>query len=121
MLKLKKLALKIALPAASALATVSALAADPGVITPPTVPTGVTTFTKSNLWTQIGIVVNWVVALIGIASLIFLLYGAYMYMSSGQNEDNLKKAKSTLLYGVIGAVVAVLAFSIFTFSKSLVE
>ena len=76
-------------------------------------------FTVTNLWTQIGTIVNWVVGLVGIAALVFLMYGAYMYMSAGQNEDNLKKAKASVTYGIIGAVVAVLAFSIFAFAKSL--
>jgi uncharacterized membrane protein len=49
------------------------------------------------------------------------LYGAVMYMTAGQNEEHLKKAKNSVVYGIIGAVVAVLSFSIFSFAKSLMS
>ena len=114
MKKIRNLAIRLAI-----LATPAISLAQPTGVTAPTVDTTETSFTANDLWTQIGVIVNWVVGLIGIAALVFLMYGAYMYMSAGQNEEHLKKAKTSVTYGIIGAVVAVLAFSIFAFAKSL--
>ncbi len=118
MKKIRNLAIRIA----SFAAPLSVFAqSGPGTaVTPPTVPTSDTEFTLNQGWARIDVFVNWVVALVGVASVVFLMYGAYLYMSSGQNEENLKKAKTSLIYGIIGAVVAVLAFSIFSFASSLV-
>ncbi len=118
MKKIRNLAIRIA----SFAAPLSAFAqSGPGTaVTPPTVPISDTEFTLNQGWARIDVFVNWVVALVGVASVVFLMYGAYLYMSSGQNEENLKKAKTSLIYGIIGAVVAVLAFSIFSFASSLV-
>ena len=116
--KTKKIIIGFGSALTSALTAVSALAQTS--VTAPTVPTTVTTFTKTNLFTQIGVLVNWVVALVGIAALVFLMYGAYLYMSSGSNEDNLKKAKTSVIYGIVGAIIAILAFAIFSFAASLV-
>lgn len=116
MKKIRNLAIKIAV-----LATPLVSFAQPSTsVEAPDIGTPVSTLTFGSLWTRVGVWVNWITAIIGVAALIFLLYGAYMYISAGQNEDNLKKAKASVLYGVIGAVVAVLAFSIFSFARSLV-
>lgn len=117
--KIRNLAIKISTPIALAISTVSVYAQT--AVTPPDVSTlQVTKYTLDKAWAQVGIYVNWAVALVGIASIVFLMYGAYMYMSAGQNEEHLKKAKATVIYGVIGAVVAVLAFSVFTIAKNLI-
>ena len=83
--------------------------------------TPVTEMTKEGFWNTLDTILNWFVALLGLASVVFLLYGAYMYMSAGQNEENLKKAKATVLYGVIGAVVAIVAFSVFKFAAGFIS
>ena len=120
--KIKSLAIKIVAPAILGLQALSASAQapSPSSVSAPTVEP-LSGYGKAELWQSLARAINWITALIGVASLIFLLYGAYMYMSAGQNEDNLKKAKASVLYGIIGAVVAVLAFSVFTFAKSLIE
>ena len=116
--KIKSLAVKISVPVTLAISAISAYAQT--AVTPPDVSTKQTSVTLSSLWTQVGIYVNWAVALVGIASVVFLMYGAYMYMSAGQNEEHLKKAKASVLYGIIGAIVAVLAFSVFALAKNLI-
>ena len=118
MKNIRNLAVKISTPIALAITAMSAYA-QTGV-TAPDVSTQQTSVTLESLWTQVGVYVNWAVALVGVASVVFLMYGAYMYMSAGHNEEHLKKAKATVTYGIIGAVVAVLAFSVFALAKNLI-
>lgn len=117
MKKIRNLAIRLAI-----LATPIISLAQPSTsVTIPQVDTQVqANFTAENLWIRIGVFVNWIVALVGVVSIVFLMYGAVMYMTAGQNEEHLVKAKNSVVYGIIGAVVAILAFSVFRFAKSLV-
>jgi hypothetical protein len=120
MKKIRNLALRLAI-----LATPIISFAQPTTNVTGNIPTvegkNITDFTAGSLWTRVIVWVNWIVALVGIVSVILLLYGAVMYMTAGQNEEHLKKAKNSVVYGIIGAVVAVLSFSIFSFAKSLMS
>lgn len=118
MKKIRNLAIRLAILATPAIGLAQA---SPSPVNAPTVPTSETNFSATDLWLRIGFIVNWIVALVGVVSVIFLMYGAVMYMTAGQNEEHLAKAKNSVLYGIIGAVVAVLAFSIFKFAQSLVN
>ncbi len=57
--------------------------------------------------------------LVGILAFLFILYSAYLFMAGGIDEDNTKKAKKFLLYGIIGSVILILSLSIVGFSGSL--
>ena len=94
--------------------------AAPAAVTPPAIPQTDQSYTLTKAWTQVGVYLNYAVALIGIISVVMLLYGAYLYMTGGASEDNAKKAKTAVIYAVIGGVIAVLAFSIFSIAKSLI-
>ena len=58
--------------------------------------------------------------LVGILAFLCILYSAYLFMTSGLDEDNAKKAKKFLLYGIIGSIVLILSLSIVSFSGSLI-
>ena len=118
--KFYKLAIKVStivVGFGSALTALAQVTVTP--VSPPAVPETTVGFTRDNAWVQVGVYLNYAVALIGVIAVVMLLYGAYLYMSAGANEDNAKKGKNAIIYGVIGAVVAVLAFSVFSFAKSL--
>jgi hypothetical protein len=55
------------------------------------------------------------VAVGGIAVL-FLLIGAVRYVTSAGDQSNIKQAKDTILYAVIGIVVSLSAFTIVQFT-----
>lgn len=57
---------------------------------------------------------GWFLALIGIVSFLTILYAAYLFMSAGADENNAKRAKKFLIYGIIGSVIIVLSLSIFS-------
>jgi hypothetical protein len=51
----------------------------------------------------------------GIVAVGFIVYGGFMYVLSNGEPGNVKKAKDTLLYAVIGLVVVLFAFAITKF------
>ncbi len=64
---------------------------------------------------------NWLLAIIGIVAVIMILYGAFLYIVAAGDEDKVKKAKNVIIYGLVGVVVAILAFAIVSFVASLLD
>ena len=52
---------------------------------------------------------------IGTASLVMILYGSFRYVVSGGDEKGVKSARSTIIYSVVGLVLALLAQAIIFF------
>ncbi len=105
--KIKTLAQKIVAPAVLALTGLGALAQTAPVVSPNTQITTVTTAKDKLLF-----VINTAIGIVGIVAVVLIVYGAYMYVTAGVSEDNAKKAKSILLYGILGIVVAALSYAI---------
>ena len=53
--------------------------------------------------------------LIGAISVLMLIYGGIRYTISDGDEKSIKAAKDTILYAVIGIIVALLAYAIVSF------
>jgi hypothetical protein len=64
-------------------------------------------------------VVNTILYILGALAVIMVIYSGFMYITSGGDANNVTKAKNTLMYSVIGLVVAVLAWSIVNFALKL--
>lgn len=60
-------------------------------------------------------VVNLLLYAIGIISVIVIIIGGIRYTTSGGDANGIKGAKDTILYAVVGLVVALLAYSIVNF------
>ena len=60
-------------------------------------------------------VVNVLIFLVGVISVIMLIVGAIRYVVSGGDPNSVKGAKDTILYAIVGIVVAASAFAIVTF------
>lgn len=60
-------------------------------------------------------IVNAVIAALGIIAVVIIIIGGIGYMTSSGDAGKVKKAKDTILYGVIGLVICVLAFAIVNF------
>ena len=65
----------------------------------------------SNLVESITGIINAVIAVLGIVCVIVMIIGGVNYMTSSGDAGKVKKAKDTILYGVIGLVICVLAFA----------
>ncbi|MBQ3348364.1 hypothetical protein IJJ36_04015 [Candidatus Saccharibacteria bacterium] len=60
-------------------------------------------------------IINGVVGALAIVAVIVIIIGGVQYMTSSGDAGKVKKAKDTILYGVIGLVICVLAFAIVNF------
>ncbi len=57
-------------------------------------------------------------ALISTIAVIFLILGGFQYITSAGNPDNVGKAKNTILYAIIGLILAIMSYSIISFITS---
>jgi len=59
--------------------------------------------------TVIGLVISWILVLVGGIAVLFLIWGGLQYVTSSGNKDKAEQAKKTITYAVIGLIVIVLA------------
>ena len=69
----------------------------------------------TSLWTTINTIINVALGMIGLVAVIFIIYGGFQYTTSAGDASKVKKAKDTIVNGVIGLVIALLAFAIVNF------
>ena len=62
-----------------------------------------------------GGVIKVVVSLLGVILACFLIYGGVLWMTSGGNEEQIKKAKGLINNAIIGLVIVVFAYAIAAF------
>lgn len=60
-------------------------------------------------------ILNAVIAVLGIVAVIVIIMGGVGYMTSSGDAGKVKKAKDTILYGVIGLIIVALSFAIVNF------
>lgn len=60
-------------------------------------------------------IINAVVGILALICVVVVIIGGVTYMTSSGDAGKVKKAKDTILYGVIGLIVCVLAFAIVNF------
>lgn len=77
--------------------------------------TGMTDASEDDLGSTIGRIISSVIGILGLACVIIIIIGGVQYMTSSGDSGKVKKAKDTILYGVIGMVICVLAFAITQF------
>lgn len=71
--------------------------------------------TTNDLNAVIKLVVNILLFIIGALSVIMIVFGGIKYTVSNGNPDQIKNAKNTIMYAVVGLVVAILAYAIVNF------
>ena len=60
-------------------------------------------------------VVQWVLGLLGLIAVIMIMYGGFLWMTAGGNEENVEKAKKLIIAGVIGLAIILSAYAIARF------
>lgn len=71
--------------------------------------------TKDDLPTLIKNVINILLFVVGIIAVIAIVIGGIRYTTSNGDSSQTKSAKDTILYAVVGLVVAIMAFAIVNF------
>jgi cytochrome bd-type quinol oxidase subunit 2 len=71
--------------------------------------------TSSNLQANIRNITNTLLLVVGVVAVIMLIIGGLRYILSGGDEAGTRSAKDTILYSVIGIIVALLAYAIVNF------
>ncbi len=73
---------------------------------------------EKGLFAQDGIfqtIVNTLLFIIGAVAVIMLVYGGFKYVISGGDSSAVTSAKNTILYAVVGIVVALLSWAVLDF------
>ena len=73
------------------------------------------TNTKTDLMGTVSTIINVIIGVVGFVAVIVIILGGVQYTTSAGDSGKVKKAKDTILYGIIGLVVALLAFAIVNF------
>lgn len=60
-------------------------------------------------------ILNAIVGILGLVAVVVIIIGGVTYMTSSGDASKVKKAKDTILYGIIGLIVAALAFAVVNF------
>ena len=68
--------------------------------------------TLSCIPTVLGNIIYWLFALIGIAAVIFVIYGGAKFVLSGGDPKQVEGARKTITYALIGLVIVVMSFAI---------
>ncbi len=61
------------------------------------------------LFTGFDTVIDWLVPIGVVISLVFIIIGGYMWMTSAGNPDKVKQAQGTLTWAILGLVLILLA------------
>jgi hypothetical protein len=70
--------------------------------------------TRGDLFAQGGIfqtIANTLIFLVGAVAVLFLIIGGLRYVVSNGDPKNVEAAKNTILYAIVGVVVAILSFA----------
>lgn len=60
-------------------------------------------------------IINILLLLIGAVSVVMIVIGGFKYVTSNGDQNNIVSAKNTILYAVIGLIVAIMASAIVNF------
>ncbi len=81
--------------------------------------TGVNTVTSdsddTDLFASLRSIINGVIGVLGFVCVVVMIVGGVNYMTSAGDTGKVTKAKNTILYGLIGLVICVLAFAVVNF------
>jgi|SRR5690348_11847158 hypothetical protein len=59
----------------------------------------------NNLAGTVGLIVNWLLSLVGIVAVIFIVYGGLLYITSQGDEKKAEAGKRVVIFAVIGLII----------------
>ena len=60
-------------------------------------------------------IINAIIGVLGVIAVLVIILGGVQYMTSSGDAGKVKKAKDTILYGIIGLVICIFAAAIVNF------
>ena len=69
----------------------------------------------NNLMDTLNTIINVVIGIVGFVAVVMMIMGGISFITSQGDTAKVTKARNTILYGVVGLVVALLAFAIVNF------
>lgn len=63
----------------------------------------------NTVWNWVYTILNWVLIAVGIICVVFIIFGAIKFMTSGGDPEKVKSGRNTLMYAIVGLVIAILA------------
>jgi hypothetical protein len=73
---------------------------------------------QKSLTVRVKDIVNVILYVLGAVAVIMIIVGAFRYVLSGGDSGSVTSAKNTILYAVVGLIVAILAYAIVNFVVS---
>lgn len=70
---------------------------------------------EDDLGGMVKIIINTVLVVLGMVAVIMIVIGGVRYTTSNGESSAVKSAKDTILYAIIGLVVAIMSFAIVNF------
>ena len=90
------------------LISTSVYASGAGNTFPPDIP-------RTDIMSILNIIINALIGLSGAIAVWFLILGGFQYVTSAGNPDSVQKAKSTILYAIIGLIVVIISYAAVNF------
>ena len=88
---------------------------------PPITPPNVTQFqTVQGFINLLGLIANWVFAILIILVVFIILWAAFEFLTSGGDPEKTKSARNKLVWAAVGIVVAIIAFVFPSIVRSLI-
>ena len=78
-------------------------------------PSSFANLASQDVKTTIGNIVQMVIGFLGILIVLYMLYGGFLWMTSGGDEKKIEQAKQMIIAAVVGLLIVLAAFSITTF------
>jgi hypothetical protein len=69
----------------------------------------------ADLKTTVVNIIQWILGLLGLIAVIMILYGGFVWMTAGGNEEKVASAKKVISAAVIGLIIVLLAWAIVIF------
>lgn len=73
------------------------------------------TTANDSLMTRVTKIINVVLAALGVVAVVVIIIGGISFITSQGDSSKVTKARNTILYGIVGLVIALLAFAIVNF------
>ncbi len=73
---------------------------------------------NNNLMGTVNTIINVIIGIVGFVAVVMMIMGGISFITSQGDSAKVAKARNTILYGVVGLIVAILAFAIVNFVLS---